>query len=340
MEDEATDQVADEATTDQPIHFTVEPAEAGWRLDAFLAHHFPDYSRVYLRRLIVADGVTVDGSRLKVAYRLKAGQRVQVIPGAPPRESPRPEDIPLDVIYDDEQMAAINKPTGMVVHPARGHWSGTLASALAFRFGNLSGQGGPTRPGIVHRLDRDTTGVILVAKNDQVHAKLADQFQNRTVEKEYFAIVLGAPQYDRDEINHPIGVHPHQRDKMAVRHDHPTTREATTFYEVIERFKGFTALRLVPRTGRTHQIRVHLASIGCAVLCDRLYGGRADISRGELRGGPADGELLLTRQALHARRLRIIHPTTGQPLELVAPLPADLEATLSALRDQLPVRGR
>ena len=315
-----------------PINLTVSESEVGWRLDAYLAHHFADYSRVYLRRLIVGDAVTVDGLRKKVAYRLRLGEGVRILPGDPPRESPRPENIPLDVLYEDEFMAAINKPPGMVVHPARGHWSGTLASALAFRFGNLSGAGGPTRPGIVHRLDRDTSGVILVAKNDQIHARLADQFQNRSLEKEYFAIVVGEPSRDRDEITKPIGVHPQHREKMAIRADHSTSREATTFYEVVERFKGFAALKITPHTGRTHQIRVHLASIGCPVLCDRLYGGRAEISRGELSGIPSDTQIVLTRQALHARRLEIEHPITGLKLVIEAPLPKDLEESLFELR--------
>ena len=319
-------------STPQPIELTVGDTESNWRLDAFLAHHLTDYSRVYLRRLIVADGVTVDGRRVKVAYRLRPGERVHIIPGAPPRESPRPEEIPLDVLYEDEYLAAINKPTGMVVHPARGHWSGTLASALAFRFGSLSGAGGPTRPGIVHRLDRDTSGVILIAKNDQIHAKLADQFQNRSLEKEYFAIVVGQPSRDRDEITKPIGAHPHHREKMAIRADHSTSREASTFYEVVERFRGFTALKITPHTGRTHQIRVHLASIDCPVLCDRLYGSRAEITRGELSGVGADSEVVLGRQALHARRLEFEHPATGERLEITAPLPSDIEATLTELR--------
>jgi len=315
------------------VELTVSDAEVGWRLDAFLAHSFADYSRVYLRRLIVGDAVTVDGLRKKVAYRLRLGEVVRVVPGDPPRESPRPENIPLEVLYEDDHLAAINKPPGMVVHPARGHWSGTLASALAYRFNNLSGAGGPTRPGIVHRLDRDTSGVILVAKNDQIHGRLADQFQNRDVEKEYFAIVVGEPSRDRDEIVRPIGVHPHQREKMAIRADHVTSREASTFYEVVERFRGYAALKLLPHTGRTHQIRVHLTSIGCPVLCDRLYGGRAEITRGELSGDSSDKEVILVRQALHARRLTIEHPVTAETLVLVAPLPADLEIVLSVLSE-------
>ncbi len=221
----------------------------------------------------------------------------------------------------------------MVVHPARGHWSGTLASALQFHFGpTLSATGGLSRPGIVHRLDRDTSGVILVARNDQAHARLAEQFAARQIEKEYLAIVCGSPAHDRDYIDSPIGFHPHVRQMMAIRRDTPESRPAETFYEVLERFDGFATVKLLPKTGRTHQIRVHLSHIGCPVLCDRQYGGRGRISLGELRRDPTDDRVLLERQALHARRVRFEHPTTGQPLEIEAPLPEDIAATIDALR--------
>jgi 23S rRNA pseudouridine1911/1915/1917 synthase len=162
--------------------------------------------------------------------------------------------------------------------------------------------------------------------------RLARQFEIRAVEKEYFALCAGVPDRDRDTIDLPVGLHPHQREKMAVRRDHTTSREAQTFYEVVERFDGFSAIRVMPRTGRTHQIRLHLANIGCPVLCDRLYGGRAKITRGELTRDASDSEVLLARQALHARRLKIADPTTGEPIEFIAPLPADMDAVLTALR--------
>jgi 23S rRNA pseudouridine1911/1915/1917 synthase len=228
----------------------------------------------------------------------------------------------------------------MVVHPARGHWSGTLASALAYHFGSqLSSAGGPTRPGIVHRLDRDTSGAILVAKSDLVHGKLAAQFAGRTIQKEYYALVAGAPRVDRDIINEPIGAHPQHREKMAIRRDASIARAAETYYEVVERFDGFAALRIRPKTGRTHQIRVHLGHIGCPVLCDRQYGGRSQIQRGEIRRDPNDSVVLLGRQALHARRLRLIHPQTGQNLDVEAPLPADITGVLDELRKHRAVGG-
>ncbi len=317
----------------QPVELLVDESESGHRLDAFLARSFPDYSRVHLRRVITAGGVTVDGRGGKPAYRLKPGQRVTVVLPPIPREAPTPENIPLEVLYQDDHLVVVNKPPGMVVHPARGHWSGTLASALQYHFGpGLSSSGGPTRPGIVHRLDRDTSGVILVARDDRSHAKLAAQFQNRSVEKEYYALVAGCPDLDRDFVDRPIGTHPQHREKMAVRHGDSTSRPAETFYEVLERFDRFAALRLLPKTGRTHQLRVHLSHIGIPVLCDRQYGGRSQITRGEVRRDPEDVQVLLGRQALHARRLRFTHPTTGEPLQIEAPLPDDMAAVLAELR--------
>jgi 23S rRNA pseudouridine1911/1915/1917 synthase len=342
----------------QPVVVVVEACEAGQRLDAFLACHFIDYSRVHLRRVITAGGVKVDGRGGKPAYRLRPGQRVAIVLPEIPRQAARPENIPLDVLYQDDHLVVVNKPPGMVVHPARGHWSGTLASALQYHFGpGLSSSGGLTRPGIVHRLDRDTSGAILVARSDQAHAKLAAQFAARSIEKEYFALVVGCPDRDRDFIQRAIGVHPQQREKMAIRsHESaghrpklgterswaPTgteaklwsasSRPAETFYEVLERFDGFAAVKLLPKTGRTHQLRVHLSHIGCPVLCDRQYGGRGRITRGEIRRDPDDALVLLARQALHARRLKFTHPATGLPLEIEAPLPADILVVLSELR--------
>jgi 23S rRNA pseudouridine1911/1915/1917 synthase len=327
---------------DQPLQLVVEPAAAGQRLDAFLAHTLPKYSRVQLRKVIGAGGVKVNGQGTKVAHRLAAGDRIEVV--LPPMNSagPNPEEIPLDVLYEDEHIIAVNKPPGMVVHPARGHWSGTLASALAFHFRQLSSVGGPTRPGIVHRLDRDTSGVMVVAKTDPMHFALAAQFEARTTEKEYFAITAGVPDRDRDIIEQPIGIHPSQREKMAIRASHPTSREASTFYEVQERFSGYAALKVLPKTGRTHQIRVHLAHIRCPVLCDKLYGGHSQVTRAQLlhRGArrtvdEADSEVILARQALHARRIKLTHPASGEPIEFVAPLPPDLTTVLTALRESV-----
>jgi len=318
----------------EPLELVVTPEASAWRLDVFLAHHFSDYSRVHLRRVITAGGVKVDGQGGKPAYRLKPGQRVTITLPEIPREAPTPENIPLDILYQDDHLAVVNKPAGMVVHPARGNWSGTLASALQHHFGGrLSGTGGASRPGIVHRLDRDTSGAILVACTDWAHAKLAAQFQSRSIEKEYFALVAGCPDRDRDIIEEPIGVHPHAREKMAIRRDESVSRPAHTFYEVQERFDGFAAMKVLPKTGRTHQIRVHFSHIGCPVLCDRQYGGRSRITRGEIRRDSDDTLVLLARQALHACRLKFMHPATGKPLQVEAPLPDDMAAVLAQLRE-------
>ena len=315
----------------EQMEFVVAPSESGWRLDAFLAFHLSTHSRVVLRRAVCAGSVSVDGRGTKPAYRLLPGQRVVLVVPDVPRECPQPEAIPLEILYQDDWMAVVNKPPGMVVHPARGHWTGTLASAVQHHLGQLSSLGGPRRPGIVHRLDRDTSGLILVARNDQAHFALAEQFQARTIEKQYFALVSGGPPLDRDVIDRPIGVHPQQREKMAVRHDE-AARPAQSYYEVVERFDGFAAVSIRPKTGRTHQIRVHLSHIGCPVLCDRYYGGRAEITRGEIRHDLADATVILARHALHAHRLRIIHPQTGAPMDFEAPLPADMQGVLDELR--------
>jgi len=318
-------------TSEQPTEFLVEAAEAGRRLDVFLAGRCPTHSRVQLRRAITDGAVLVDGQHAKPAYRLNAGQRVTLVVPALPRESPAPEPMALALLYEDEDLAVVNKPPGLVVHPSRGHLGGTLANALAYHFQQLSGVGGVCRPGIVHRLDRDTSGVLVVAKTDAAHMQLAAQWQERTIEKEYFALVVGVPDRDRDRIDQPIGAHPREREKMAIRPHHATSREASTFYEVDERFAGFAALHVHPRTGRTHQIRVHLAHIGYPVLCDRLYGGRAQITVGELCHSE-DVTVLLDRQALHAHRLRFHHPRSGAPLAFEAPLPDDLLRMREALR--------
>ncbi len=318
-------------TSQQPTEFLVAEIEAGQRLDMFLAVKCPERSRVQLRRVITAGAALVDGRQAKPSYRLNVGQRVTLELPELVGETPPAEPLALEILYEDESLAAINKPAGLVVHPSRGHRGGTLVNALAYHFARLSGVGGVCRPGIVHRLDRDTSGIVVVAKTDADHMRLAAQWASRTIEKEYFALVTGAPDRDRDRIEQPIGMHPHQREKMAIRAGHPTSRAASTFYEVRERFAGFAALAVHPHTGRTHQIRVHLAHIGCPVLCDRLYGGRARITVGDLCR-TEDPTVVLDRQALHACRLRLNHPRTGRLLTLQAPLPADIQRALEALR--------
>ncbi len=337
-----------DSTSDEPKQlFAVDESDVGKRLDAFLAARFPQASRVRIQRG-VADGLAkVDGQNRKSSYKLRPEQSVEFQLPAPPAEGPQPEPIPLDLLYEDEILAVVNKPAGMIVHPAKGHWSGTMASALVHHFQELSQFGGPSRPGIVHRLDRDTSGAIVIAKTDEAHAHLAAQFQNRTVRKEYLAIVMGCPDRDRDLIDHPIGDHTSQRERKALRSGHTSSRDAQTFYEVEERFKGMALLRAFPKTGRTHQIRLHFTQIHCPVLCDKLYGGRSQLTAGELRtwcrnksiaGDLADDAVLLERQALHAHRLCFAHPTSGEELEVTAPIPADMQELLLLLR-KIPVSG-
>ncbi|MEE3372803.1 MAG: RluA family pseudouridine synthase [Planctomycetota bacterium] len=306
--------------------------QAGQRLDAFLAQAFPAFSRAQLQRTITAGAVSVDKEPVKPSYRLRAEQLVSIEFPEPRTTVERGENIPLDILWEDAHLVVVNKPPRMVVHPGKGHTAGTLVSALLFHFHRLSELGGASRPGIVHRLDRDTSGVLVVAKTDQVHHHLASQFAARTVKKEYLAVLAAAPDRDRDLIEQPIGIHPRQREKMAVRKEHSSSRHAVSFYEVIARPGNYAVVRVLPKTGRTHQIRVHLAHAGCPVLCDALYGGRSEITGGELTGQGDDARVLLDRQALHAHKLTFEHPHSGELLSITAPIPADIQTVLDSLQ--------
>jgi 23S rRNA pseudouridine1911/1915/1917 synthase len=310
----------------------VPTQSAGQRLDAFLAGALTDYSRTTVRRAIDAGTITVNGHSAKPSYRLNGGEHVAGNIQKPVDDGPIPEDIPLDILFEDDAIVAVNKPPRMVVHPARGHWSGTLTSALAFHIRQLSSVGGANRPGIVHRLDRDTSGVILVAKNDTAHMRLAAQFESRQVKKEYLAVCRGHVDRDQDVVCQPIGIHPYQREKMAIRAGHSKSRDATTVYQTIRRYKGFCYVRLLPTTGRTHQLRVHMAHVGCPVVCDRLYAGHARVTTGDIRRCD-DATIIMDRQALHAHRISFQHPISGTSLMIEAPLPADMHCLLEALQE-------
>jgi 23S rRNA pseudouridine1911/1915/1917 synthase len=307
----------------------------GLRIDLFLTQSSDGFSRTQIRAAVQHDGAEVDGRLVRPSFKLQAGQKIRFRVPPLPSDETIPENIPLDILYEDDGLVVVNKPPGMVVHPARGHWSGTLTSALAFRFQSLSDVGGPTRPGIVHRLDRDTSGVIVIAKTNAVHIKLGQQFHDREVEKEYFAITAGTIDRDRDVIDAPIGRHPYQRDKMAIREGHVSSRPASTFFEVVSRRGRFSQVRLRPKTGRTHQLRVHLSHIGCPILCDRLYAGHSEITESELRGKSRQTEdaVLLDRQALHARALSFVNPQTGREMTFEAPIPPDLQRVIGVLED-------
>jgi 23S rRNA pseudouridine1911/1915/1917 synthase len=310
------------------------PAEAaGARLDKFLATHWADYSRTLLATLVREGGVSIEGikpAKVKPALKLEGGERISIELPAIEEMDLEPEDIPLNIIFEDDAIIVINKQAALSCHPPRTGKGGTLANALLFHFNQLSGKGS-VRPGIVHRLDADTTGVIVCAKDDSAHFKLSRQFEQREVKKEYLAIVRGVVKLNRDVIDKRIERDPNNREMMRIGSE---GRAAVTEYEVIERFKAFTYVRCMPRTGRTHQIRVHLACIGYPVISDRLYSKRNFLTRSEIMGTlAAPGEApLIARQALHAARLSFTHPITGLPVSFEVPPPEDFATTLEALR--------
>ena len=306
-----------------PSH-TVEARAHGWRLDHYLARLYPNHSRAAFQKAIAGGDCIVNGLPAKSSRRVHVNDRIEVeLPTVADHRIP-PEDLPLSILHEDESIVVLDKAAGMIVHPGRGNPSGTLAAALQFHFDALSDAAGEHRPGIVHRLDRDTTGVIVVAKDNQTHHKLSSQFEQRTVEKQYVAIVKGSPQFDSDWIETHVRTHPKQREKMQVCGEGGEAREATTFYQVAERLGGHSVIDLFPRTGRTHQLRLHMQHLGHPIVADRMYGG------GE--AFVADGQTLIARQALHARRLTIDHPATGERLTFEAPLPPDMADTIDELR--------
>ena len=316
-----------------PSEFTVKARMEGKRIDAYLSSRYPDYSRSVMQKVIDAQAVLVNGRPVKASYKVRLDDQIRVWLPELSDTAAAAEEIPLEVVYEDEALTVVNKPAGMVTHPAKGHWSGTLVNALQFHFDTLSTVGGENRPGIVHRLDRDTTGLLIVAKDDRAHRLLALQFEQRTIQKDYLAIVSGVPDRDSDYIERTIGFHPTNREKMAIRNPEDGGKEAVTFYQVLERFRGYALMRCKPATGRTHQIRVHLAHVGLPIVADKMYSGRDKLTLADLLVADAGGEVLIERQALHAHTLRLTHPLTGQPLEFTAPLPSDMERVLGALRE-------
>ena len=302
------------------------------RIDSYLASRFPDYSRTFVKKLIEHGGVTVGGVPVKPSHAPRPGDIIVARVPAPLTTALQPEDIAIDILYEDDWIIVVNKAPDMVVHPAKGHQSGTLVNAVAYHCAGLSGCAGELRPGIVHRLDRDTSGVILLAKDDAVHKQVADQFQARTVRKEYVAVCEGRFELDSDAIDAPIGPHARFAERMAVRYD--VGRKARTVYEVAERLADFTVVRCFPFSGRTHQIRVHLQHVGHPIVCDAAYGRRDAIYLSDLTGreSNASEEPLLARQALHARRLTIYHPALQREVCFEAEMPRDMMALVSALR--------
>ncbi len=322
----------------EPIELVVKVKIEGMRLDHYLHLNFQDFSRSDLQEGIRDGTITVNGKPSKPSHKVRNHDVLKVTLPEPDHPAPIAENIPLEILYEDEFLAIVNKPANMVVHPAKGNWSGTLVNALQFHFqGHLSQANGSHRPGIVHRLDKDTSGAILIGKEEHTHRALAGMFEHRKMFKEYVALVGGELDRDSDYIEAPMKMHPHDRLKQIVSKD-ADAKEAVSYYEVMERFRGFTLVKVQPKTGRTHQIRVHLAHVGCPVLADKLYGGRSSFKLSELMQKPLDpDETLLERQSLHAFRLRFKHPQTSNWLEVEAPLPPDMRRTLEMLREH---RGR
>lgn len=345
-----------------PITIAVPNEAVGQRLDQFLTTQIPDISRARVQQLLEAQKALVNGSAAKPSSRLKGGEQITIL--GDPQPAPlraMAEDIPLDVVYEDDDLAVVNKPAGMMVHAGAGATEdernrGTLVNALLHRFGRLSELGGEVRPGIVHRLDKETSGLILVAKNDVAHRKLAKQFSNRQVKKRYVALVHGWPAKDKGTINAPITRDAVRRIRMTTRGS--GGRAAVTHYEVRERiaspFGKFALMEVRIETGRTHQIRVHMASVRHPVVGDALYGASKELRAVSARSGsstkktPASGKaedasgvadvqksasvLTLDRNFLHAAAIEFVHPRTGEPLALLAPLPPELVSFLKAIR--------
>ena len=301
------------------LEFLVDSGHKNLRLDIFLSESQQEFSRSRLKKLIEQGRASVNNSPAPAKYKLKTGDEIILSIPASSVSELAAESIPLKILYEDEVMLAVDKPAGMVVHPAPGHGRGTLVNALLNHCSDLSGIGGVERPGIVHRLDKDTSGVVLVAKNEIAHRTLARQFKNRKIKKTYLALVRGLVKSTSGIIETSVGRHKTNRKKMTA--DADWGRQAQTRCEVLETLGHFSYLKVFPKTGRTHQIRVHLASIHHPVLGDKLYGGKIT--------GP---HIKMQRQALHAHRIEIVHPISQQPLVFEAPVPPDIDDYLRTYR--------
>jgi 23S rRNA pseudouridine1911/1915/1917 synthase len=306
----------------------VSAGEGVKRLDHFLANRDPNFSRAALQRLISEGHITVAGKSIKPSHKIKPGDRILLVVPRPEPLDIKPEPIPLHILYEDEALLVLNKPAGLVVHPAPGHWTGTMVNALLYHMqsgeGHLSSIGGRERPGLVHRLDKETTGVLVVAKTDHAHQHLSAQFKGHTISRLYEALVWGSPKTREGHIELAIGRDTKDRKTFSPRTTRP--KESLTSYKIIDRFGKFAAhVALTPGTGRTHQLRVHLKAIECPILGDQTYGGKKVM---ELGG------IAIPRVMLHAKVLGFVHPLTKQSMTFSAPLPEDMETVRRELTNQ------
>ena len=298
------------------------------RIDIFLARQIGNMSRSQLKKLIIDDDVLVDGKSVRPSYLVDSGEIIEITISAPPPIKAEPEDIPLDIAFEDESLIVVNKSAGIVIHPARGNLKGTLVNALLHYSDSISTGSDPFRPGIVHRLDKGTSGLIMIAKNDQVHAEITNMFMNREIVKEYTALIWGMMPQNEGKISEPIGRSRKDRTKMSATDN---GKSAVTNYKVDVEMDFTSLIRLKPVTGRTHQLRVHLSNLGMPIFGDHEYGGRgrmAGMVTPERRKKAVKALELLSRQALHARRLSFRHPVTKKQIEIEAPLPDDILSVL------------
>lgn len=328
-----------EATQVKEVTFDIKKVFDDKRIDRYLAARLPDYSRTFIQKLIKGGTVLVNGRTVKSSYDIQKGDLISVLAPVLEESKITPEEIPLDIVYEDDYLMVINKPYDMVVHPAGRHPSGTLVNALTFHCQNLSQINGPLKAGIVHRLDRDTSGVMLTIKSDAVHSHIAMQFEKRFVKKEYLAVVEGEVVFDSDEINLPIGRHISEPQKMAVRRD--IGKDAISIYEVLERFRGYTLMKIMPKTGRTHQIRVHMKAIGHPVVADFMYSSKEEFYLSDIlqkEHGPEEFPII-GRQALHAHRIEFFHPIQNKKMNFQVDLPPDMSLLIKTLRELRPWRN-
>ena len=299
-----------------------KPDDRGLRLDVFLAQRLENLTRSQIQLLNRSGAIRIEGREDKAGYRIRGGETIEVDLKALEPATLTPEQIPLQIYFEDQDLAVIEKPAGLVVHPGSGTKNGTIVHGLLFHFQNLSDVGGEARPGIVHRLDKKTSGLLIVAKNNVAHARLSKAFQDREIQKTYLALIHGKPPHDKGTIELSVGRHRTVRTKMAA--NAPHGRAAHTEFRVVEQFRGFSLLEVQIKTGRTHQIRVHFSAIGHPVVGDDVYGERSYKEFTKKYGE-------LNRYFLHAARLRFTHPTTGAPLEFHSPLPFELHKLLKSI---------